>query len=637
MCGICGIVKKEGHVPAGVIFSMSESIRHRGPDEDGLLLGQGIGMGHRRLSIVDLEGGKQPMTNEDGSVWVVFNGEIYNHAEIRPRLERKGHIYRTRSDTETLIHLYEEKGLDGVHDLRGMFACSIWDSPRKRVILIRDRLGIKPLYYFSRGSDLVWASEIKAILSSGLVKPRLRLESLPEYLANGYTSGENTLFEGVKRLLPGSVLLWENGRIEAGSYWRLPGGSGENRAGGRVRADVVREFRDLFRESVRVRMMSDVPLGMFLSGGIDSSAIAAEMRAILDGPFKTFSVAFDEREANELHYARMVSRLFGTEHHETVVSPDRFFGALPHLVWHEDEPIAFPSSVPLYFISKAASEHVKVVLTGEGSDELLGGYARYRKTLLNLKAGTAYEKAVPGMIRKRVREAVCSRSGSSRSFHRLSRSFLCVESDPENIFFDNFSVFSKRELPGLLFESVREEISGVNPYRIQMEHFREIGDQFLNRMLHADMHTYLQELLMKQDQMSMAASIESRVPFLDHKLVEFVAGLEPGVKIRKGTTKCLLREAMSGVLPEEIIRRRKMGFPVPLHRWFRDGVFPPLDEFLLGERAVSRQIFNIDCIRRLLGEHRNDVRDHSARIWSLLNLEIWQRIFLDGEEAAEIE
>jgi len=626
-------------VPGSTIFSMSDVIRHRGPDEDGFFLEQSIGMGHRRLSIVDLASGKQPMTNEDGTIWVVFNGEIYNHSEIRAQLEKRGHIYRTRSDTESLIHLYEEKGLTGVHELRGMFAYAVWDSTRKKVLLVRDRLGVKPLYYaFARG-DLVWASEIKAILRSGLVIPRLRRQSLPEYLANGYTSGENTLFEGIKRLLPGHMLVWENGRIAVHGYWHLPGGlsEGEDRPPDGGSAAVVGEFRELFQESVRIRMMSDVPLGMFLSGGVDSSAIAAVMSAITDGPLKTFSVGFDDREANELHYARMISRLFGTEHHEVTVSPDRFFRALPHLVWHEDEPIAFPSSVPLYFVSKAASEHVKVVLTGEGSDELLGGYARYRKTLLNLKAGGMYEKAVPDIFRNWIREAVRSGSGRSRTYHRLSRSFLCVGSDPEELFFDNFSVFAKKDLPGLLHSSVREEISSIDPYRIQMEYFRKNGSDFLNRMLHADIYTYLQELLMKQDQMSMAASIESRVPFLDHKLVEFAAVLPPGIKIRNGTTKYLLKEAMKDILPDEILHRKKMGFPVPLQRWFRQGLCPQVDEYLLGARALARNLFNTDDVRRLLEGHREGIRDHAARIWSLLNLEIWHRIFIDGEETAEID
>jgi asparagine synthase (glutamine-hydrolysing) len=570
------------------------------------------------------------MSNEDGTIWIAYNGEVYNHEEVRKRLISTGHRYNTRSDTETLIHLYEDKELESVEELRGMFAYSLWDGLKKRLILVRDRLGIKPLYYYFNDGDLIWGSEIKAILESGFLKPCLRLESLPDYLANHYTSGDETLFEGVKRLLPGHILIWEDGEIKIQQYWDLQFGTSNESSD---ENDLIEEFRGLFEHSVKLRLMSDVPLGMFLSGGIDSSAIVAVMGMMIDQPVKTFSVGFREREGNELHYARMVSKMYKTDHHEVTVTPEMFFNALPRLIWQEDEPIAFPSSIPLYFVSELARNHVKVVLTGEGSDELLAGYAKYKKTLLNLRIGDLYAGFLPRDVRSEIRGVIDRMAPYSRIRTKLIRTFLYLDPGIESIYFDNFSVFSRNDIRNLLTPQAMDKLNGTDPYEMNLYYFnRNNAQNLLDRILYTDIKTYLHELLMKQDQMSMAASIESRVPFLDHKLVEFVAKLPPSLKLRGWTTKYILRKAMEDILPQEILHRKKMGFPVPIKEWFRKGAFQDLQEYLLGDRTMARGCFNRTYIKNLLNSHISGFQDHSERLWSLLNFEIWNRIFIDGEE-----
>jgi len=382
-----------------------------------------------------------------------------------------------------------------------------------------------------------------------------------------------------------------------------------------------------------------VPLGMFLSGGIDSSAIAAMMSGMVTEPIKTFSVAFKEREANELEYARMIARAFKTDHHEIVVSPEDFFNALPRLIWHEDEPLAHPSSVALYFVSRLASHHVKVVLTGEGSDELLGGYERYRKTLYNLALGARYHKQTPAAIRRMVHKRVEGLPETSRLRHKLLRTFLCVEPDIESIYFDNFAVFPRVMQQELLTPTTLERVGSeaADPYTEVRRYLEETDAQsLLDRLLYADTKTYLHELLMKQDQMSMAASIESRVPFLDHKLVEYTAKLPERMKLRGHETKWILREAMKGILPPEILTRKKMGFPVPIGNWFRHRFRHVVDEYVLSARALSREIFDANYVRELVARH-NAGENHDERLWSLVNFEIWQRQFIDSERADEKE
>jgi asparagine synthase (glutamine-hydrolysing) len=632
MCGICGIAipeRLDREVDAGTLVRMRDSLIHRGPDDGGLHIDGGVGLGHRRLSIVDLAGGHQPMTNEDGSVWITYNGEVYNHRDLRPSLEDRGHVYKTNCDTETIIHLYEEKGPRAVNELRGMFTFAIWDKAKRRLVLARDRLGIKPLYYtLSDDGVICFASEIKALIEARAVRAELNYDALADYAANRSTSGEETLFRGVKRLLPGHTLVWTEGRIEIERYWDL---SFAKPAGALSDDQYVDEFSELFRESVRLRLMADVPLGMFLSGGIDSSAIVAAMSEMVTEPIKTFSVAFEEREANELEYARMAARAFGTDHHEIIVSPQQFFDALPSLVYQEDEPIAFTSSIPLYFVSKLASEHVKVVLTGEGADELLAGYGKYRKTVFNLALGRRYHGVVPASMRRAVERAILNLNGSSRIRQKLSRTFLCLSPEIEDIYFDNFSVFSRAMQQRLFTAEARDRMNERDPYRTLLELIEQSDSrELLDQLLAADLKTYLQELLMKQDQMSMAASIESRVPFLDHKLVEFSARLPVNMKLHGLTTKYILRKSMAGRLPKAILTRPKMGFPVPIGSWLRGQFSHVVDEYVLNSRALERNIFNPGFVRELVARHRAG-ENHSERLWALINFEIWQRRFLDGE------
>jgi asparagine synthase (glutamine-hydrolysing) len=641
MCGINGIafsIKSGRAIERGVLERMRDVIRHRGPDDVGLHIDRNVGLGHRRLSIVDVGGGHQPMTNEDNTLHVIFNGEIYNHSDYRAGLEARGHTYRTHCDTETILHLYEEDGARSVEHLRGMFAYAIWDERRRELFIARDRLGVKPLYYVhTSDGSLYFASEIKSLLEARAVAPEINFAVLPDQLANHATSGEETLFEGVRRLLPGHTLLWrESGEIEIRKYWdvRFAGEEGDadgNGSGHRRDEDYVAEWSELFRTSVRLRLMADVPLGMFLSGGIDSSAIAAVMSGMVDEPVKTFSVAFAEREANELEYARLVARAYKTDHHEVVVSPEEFFDALPRLVWHEDEPLAHPSSVALYFVSHLAAQHVKVVLTGEGSDEMLAGYERYRKTILNLRLGASYGRLTTESLRRALKRGVERLPASSGVRQKLSRSFLAVTPDIESIYFDNFAVFPRAMQRELLTDEAQERAGGIDPYADVRRYLAETDAQtLLNRLLYADTKTYLHELLMKQDQMSMAASVESRVPFLDHKLVEYTARLPERMKLRGWTTKYILRRSMEGILPEAILKRPKMGFPVPVGAWFRGRFRGVLDEYVLSERATARGLFRRDFVRRLVAEHEAGA-NHSERLWALVNFEMWQRQFIDGE------
>jgi asparagine synthase (glutamine-hydrolysing) len=608
---------------------MCDAIRHRGPDDSGVWTSGPIALGSRRLSIVDVAGGHQPMTSEDGSLSIAYNGEIYNHPPLRVELESLGHRYRTRSDTETILHLYEEHGDFCLDRLRGMFAFGLWDAAAKRLLLARDRLGIKPLYYAVKDGQLVFASEIKAILASGIVAPELEVSVLPELLATGYVSGEETLFRGVRKLLPGSLVSFspEEG-IRNRRWWKLS----VPRREGRPDIDIeARKLRERLSESVRIHLMSDVPVGVFLSGGLDSSAIASLMGRMVKDPIYTFSVGFDDPAANELAYARLVARSIGASHHEVLVSAEDFFRAVPRLVWHEDEPIAFPSSVPLYFVSRLAREHVKVVLTGEGADELFLGYNRYRLTAWNQRLAPLYGGLVPPPLRRAVRGLVASLPRRARRY--AQRTFLSLSPEPRHLLFENFAVFPEA-LQHALFRD--RGVEARDPYEGVTRIYEEATGGSLERLWQADIASYLVELLMKQDQMSMAASVESRVPFLDHPLVEHAASIPDNLKLRGWQTKRVLRRAIRDLLPAEILSRRKMGFPVPIARWFRGSHSHWIRELTLSERAARRGLFEPSVVRRLVEEHMAGASNHADRLWLLAGLEIWQRVFLDGESLGSL-
>ena len=629
MCGICGFVTtdKALALPEELLRRMCDVMAHRGPDDSGIYLDGLAGLGHRRLSIIDLSGGHQPMANEDQSIWIAYNGEVYNHAEMRPGLEAAGHRFANRSDTEALLHLYEEDGPEMVHKLRGMFAFAIWDKPRRRLLLVRDRLGIKPLYWAEAGGRLLFASEIKSILESGLVKPELNAEAMPEFCAFGYNVGATTLYRGIHKLPPSCRMIWQDGKIQIEQYWDIiyparPAAISED--------DAVAQFTELFFESVKLRLMSDVPLGVFLSGGIDSSAIAAAMTRFSSEPIKTFSVGFAEREYCEFDYAREMARSIGADHREITIEPKDFFANLPRLIWHEDEPIRWPSSIPLYFVSKLARDHVKVVLTGEGSDELLGGYQKYWASVRNCQLASTAGLLIPPALRQKVLgRLVWHLPIPMKARKLLWHSFLCRSNRPEDLLYDNFyGVFNKDLQARLFAPAMRGKLDSLDPWKPTMDYFRgSTATSFLDRMLYADVRTYLVELLMKQDQMSMATSIESRVPFLDHKLVEFCATLPPNLKLRGKVGKYILRRAMGKMLPQSILTRKKMGFPVPLRLWFADEFSKSARELLTDPAARSRDIFEPKEIHRILDEHLSGRRDWNDQIWVLMNFELWLKEF----------
>ena len=638
MCGICGVVSisTDASVLHPKVVRMADAIAHRGPDDAGLFVHDNVVLGHRRLSIVDLTTGHQPMHSANEQRTIVFNGEIFNHPALFSELEASGVAYRTRSDTETILHVTAADAIDGVKRLRGMFAFAIWSKAERELLIVRDRFGVKPLYYHLDEDGTLWfASEIKALLAGGAVSAKLDQSALPSLLANRAPMGVQTLFQGVKRLEAGCALRWRAGKTEIVRYWDLPV-AGEHGEPNLRDEDVSNEFYERLKESVRLRLMSDVPLGVFLSGGIDSSAIAAIMRDLGVSDLKTFSVAFEEREANEFEYARLMARHIGAEHHEVQLGRDDFFAALPLLTWHEDEPIAHPSSVPLHMVSRLAAQHVKVVLTGEGSDELLAGYGRYRWTMINHRVARVWNH-VPQFARGRVSRAISHyANGGNKLAQKFSRTALVRESTLEALYLDNFAAFGQRALQGVLAPDVRARLSGVDAHAAFREAYDGRAGGMLGKLLYGDTKTYLHELLMKQDQMSMAASIESRVPFLDHPLAEWVTALPDRFKLRGSETKWLLRSAMKTRLPHTILNRPKMGFPVPVGAWIRGPLRASAEELLLGARASARGVLDATAVRAIFEEHVQGVRKHDERLWVLMGLELWHRLFIDGEDHASI-
>jgi asparagine synthase (glutamine-hydrolysing) len=631
MCGICGIFfsDRDWHVQADSLGRMNRSIAHRGPDDEGFFLEENVGLAMRRLSIIDVQSGHQPIANENQDVWIVYNGEIYNHAELRRGLEAKGHRYKTNSDTETIVHLYEEYGRDCVKQLRGMFAFVIWDRRKRVLFAARDRLGIKPFYYRWDGKAFVFGSEIKAILAYPGVQAEFNRGTLAEYLAFGYITGQETMFAGIRKLMPGHVLgLSEQSGLKIERYWNL---ETEVDREPRSRDYYVKTYREMLEAAVGSHLMSDVPLGMFLSGGLDSSAVAALATKIHGDRIHTFAVGYGEEAFSELGYARSVAEHIRSQHHEVRLSRAEFFDSLPRLIWHEDEPIVWPSSVSLFFVARLARERVKVVLTGEGSDETLGGYTRYAWTLLNSRMDRAYRTLIPEGLRGLIRKSTNASPLGAALHRKLEHTFLLRDGTSwSSFYYDNFfSAFSAAEQIELL--TPEATASAGDAYLGSMTAWEGSRGDMLHRLLYADVNSYLVELLMKQDQMSMAASIESRVPFLDHELVEFTARIPARYSIIGMAGKFILKQAVEDLLPKSIIYRKKMGFPTPWEYWLAGPQLDDLEHILLEPRTTERGLFRPEAVQRLFAEHRAKLRDHGNRIWRLLNLEIWHRIMIDGE------
>ncbi len=633
MCGITGIMQFGGaRVEPGILRQMCAAMVHRGPDDEGIYTAGSVGIGMRRLSIVDLATGHQPLSNEDGTVWIVFNGEIYNHSILREKLRTLGHQYRTQSDTETIVHLYEEYGTDCVQHLQGMFAFAIWDARRQHLFIARDRLGIKPLYYQLTSHQIVFGSEIKVILAGPGTCGQLDRAVLPEYLSFGYLSGEQTFYSGIRKLMPGHWMEVDvGGKFKIERYWDLPL-THSNRSN--PESHYIQTYRAMLEQAVSSHLMSDVPLGVFLSGGIDSSAVAALMTKIRRAPVQTFSVGYAENEYSELSYARVVARHLNSIHHEVLVSRQDFFDSLPHLIWHEDEPIVWPSSVALYFVAQLARERVKVVLTGEGADETLAGYSRYAFTLKNAAWDRIYRRTIPDAIRRAVSASIADSTWINATLRRkLSHTFLARNGNSwASFYFDNFfSAFSESEQAELLSDEVLKESANGAAYQRVLEFWEHSSGEMLQRLLYTDIKTYLVELLMKQDNMSMAASIESRVPFLDHSLVEFATNIPQNLQLGRFAGKRILKKAVEDLLPHSILYRPKLGFPTPWSGWLAGPQFDVIQNLLLEPRSMERGLFKPSAVGRLFEEHRSGYRDHYNRIWRLLNLELWHRACLEKE------
>jgi asparagine synthase (glutamine-hydrolysing) len=623
MCGIVGILDPEARDDLSpVTEDMLRAIVHRGPDDSGVFTDGNIALGSCRLSIIDLAGGHQPMTNEDGSVVVVFNGEIYNHRALSDDLRRRGHTMASRSDTETIVHLYEEYGDELVHRLRGMFAFAIWDARRKRLLIARDRLGIKPLYYAVRGSKVVFASEIKALLVEGSTEPTVDLDSLVQFLALKYVPSPGTLFDGVRSLPPGHLLTSDGHNVSVRRWWQLSFTAGD---GAVDEAESALRLREILQESVRVHLESDVPFGAFLSGGLDSSTIVALMSQTLGRAVKTFSIGYDGDDSaiSELPYARLIADRYETDHHEVIVSARDFVESAERVVWHLDQPIADGATLPNLLLSDAASREVKMVLTGEGGDELFAGYARHVGERL-----APAVRAVPTQLRTLALAAAGRMPGMRRpklAFYALS------QRDEATRFVSWFALFNQDRLASLLSAETSSAIATDRAIDVFRGHLADTdASEPLSRMLYLDTVLWLpDDLLARGDKTSMAASLEARLPLLDHTLVEFAASLPSRLKIRGLTRKYLLRRVAREWLPDAVLSRRKQGFPTPLANWFRGEAKPLLYDHLSGDAVRSRGLFDAGYVSRLLDEHDRGFADHSSMLFGLLTLEIWQRLFVD--------
>jgi asparagine synthase (glutamine-hydrolysing) len=632
MCGIAGFVGSSvtpaRGADADVLARMCGVIAHRGPDDQGTLVLDGAALGMRRLSIIDLAGGHQPLSGCDPSVQIVFNGEVYNFRELQRELEARGHAFKTRSDTEAVVHAFEEWGAACVEHLRGMFAFAVWDGRTRELFVARDRVGKKPLYYtVTGGGDFVFGSELKSLLEHPGVPTEASDEAVDAYLTLGYVPDPLSIFRGVWKLPPGHRLTFARGRVSVEAYWDFPVAADP---APRRAEDYLEELRALLDEAVRVRLVADVPLGAFLSGGVDSSAVVGLMARNTSRPVKTFSIGFREDSYDELRYARLAAQHFGTEHQEFVVTPD-ICAVVDELAWHFDEPFADSSAIPTYVVSKMAREHVKVVLSGDGGDELFAGYTRY-----------AVERRRGGFARlpRVLRAGVMQPLGRKLPHGAWGRNFIHnVALDPLERYLEEVSVFTRLNRPALYTEEFRrrlgdDEGKAAALFRGHAAH--AAGTGALGSLLYLDSKTYLPgDILTKVDRMSMAASLEARVPLLDHKLIEFVARIPPSLKMKGFETKHVFKQAVRGLVPDEILDRPKQGFGVPIQKWINDELRERVRGTLAEPRTLRRGYFEPAYVRRLVDEHARGRRDHSTSLWALFMFELWHRTFLDEPKARE--
>ncbi len=637
MCGITGAVWHDPGlaVDESTLRRMTDALRHRGPDDAGQHRSEflarpgreavpGVALGHRRLAIIDLAGGSQPMSNEDGSVWLVFNGEIYNYPELRRRLEGSGHRFRTASDTEVLVHLYEDEGPQMLDHLVGMFAFAVWDSRQRQLFLARDRMGQKPLSYRHEPGRLLFASELKSLLEVPGLPRDVDPQAVDEYLTYQYVPHPRTIFAGFRKLPPGHCATYVDDRLEVRPYWQ-PDFNGEKN---RPAEDYAEQLREQLTESVRLRLQSDVPLGAFLSGGVDSTIIVGLMQKLSLQPVRTFSIGFPVAEYDETAYARQAAERFGTLHEEFRVEPDAV-EVLPRLVWHFDEPFADSSAVPTWYVSQLTREHVTVALTGDGGDELFAGYRRYRAVGL-----AAALDRLPGWLRGALAGRYWQKlpaGGRQKSRLRQWKRFVEVLGhSPERRYLDWISIFNETRRGALYADDFVASLPEEDPLEFLAAGFaRAAGRDPVTAAGLADLVTYLPcDLMTKVDTASMAHGLECRQPFLDHRVVELAMGMPLRLKYARGSGKRILKQAFADLLPRSIGRRGKMGFGVPLDHWFRAELRDFARDILLDRQTLDRGYFRPEAVRQLLDDHQSGRFDHSMRLWSLLVLELWQREWL---------
>ncbi|PYV68044.1 MAG: asparagine synthase (glutamine-hydrolyzing) [Acidobacteria bacterium] len=629
MCGICGIYQYGPGEPVREesLRGMLHSIRHRGPDGEGMHLEPMLGLGARRLSIIDVAGGGQPIYNEDGSIVVVFNGEIYNYRELAHDLQSRGHRFKTACDTEVIVHLYEEAGDDCVRMLRGMFAFAVWDSRQRRLLLARDRLGIKPLYYADEGR-LVFGSEIKCLFHDPHVQPRANLKALGNFLSLKYVPSPQTMFAGVASLPPGYLMTCDAGGVSIRPYWDL---SFASRTNGHVREEEYAEqLSALLRECVQSQLVSDVPFGAFLSGGVDSSLVVALMSESLQRPVRTYSIGYDGdgEQCSELAYARLVAERYQTDHHEVIVRAGDLVNLAEKIVWHFDQPIAEQAALPNYLVAEAAARDVKMVLTGEGGDELFAGYARYAGERLSplfryvpQQAKSLALAAIAGIPRLRRPKLALQAWCETEEVSRLTKWFPLLNSEMKS---------------QLMSEELKRNLNDASPEQVFAQQLaRADGADVLSRMLYVDTKLFLPDaLLARGDKASMAVSLEARVPLLDHKLVEFAASLPSGLKLKGLTRKYLLKKVARRLLPADVIDRKKEGFPTPLNTWFRKEARSFLRDNLSHSAVVRRGLFSPKYVNKLLDDHDSGRGDYAGLLWALVQVELWHRMFIDQNVGA---
>jgi asparagine synthase (glutamine-hydrolysing) len=633
MCGIAGKISTRDPVDPELLTRMCEVIEHRGPDSRGTFVEEGVGIGVQRLAIIDLETGDQPIFNEDGTVVVVLNGEIYNYRELREELAAKGHRFASRTDTEVIVHLYEELGDECVSRLRGMFAFALWDRARERLMLARDRVGKKPLFYSASADALWFASEAKSILQDPEVPREIDLDAIDSFLHFQYVLNPKSAFSALRKLPPAHLLVWQRGRVVTRRYWKLSYSPDDQYSS---ESEVHERLREELLEATRLRLRSDVPLGAFLSGGVDSSSVVAAMARLSSSPVKTFSIGFDVAGFDETRYAREIAELFGTDHHEFRVEP-KAIEILPKLVWHYGEPFADQSAVPSFYLAELTRRHVTVALNGDGGDENFAGYDRYARNALVHRmrwiprtvmrsASHMLERIDPGPNPRSVRA-------------RLRRRAQALALEPWDRYAMWMAYFTERERAELYTPEFRAALGPERraPSMIRDLYLASDATEFVDKLLDVDVNSYLpDDLLVKMDIATMAHSLEVRSPLLDHRFMEIAARLPASVKLHGLTTKHVFKNAMRAWLPDRILNREKMGFGVPIGDWFRGALREFPGEVLLDPRSLRRGFFREEAVRSLIDRHASGAEDNSNKIWALLQLELWLRTYIDVSTPAPL-